>query len=76
MFTYKTRTLLGGSNSSTLFIFNQPVFTQFKGNNVGWFRLFGIGLTYAHNSITPIFSERIGKKKKIHIGGYRFGFLK
>lgn len=44
--------------------------------NGGWFRIFGIGITWTHNSIAPMFSERIGKRKKIRIGNYRYGYLK
>lgn len=67
----------GGSDQKGYYLFGIKILIIFKSHNkCGWFRLFGKGLTWTHNSIKPIFSERIGKRKKIRIGNYRFGFLK
>lgn len=42
----------------------------------GWFRLFGIGLSWTHNSNPKLFSERIGKRKKLTLSNYRIGYLR
>ena len=76
MIKYKVRKLDGGSTQTTLGLFGVIYWVCLRSKNNGWFRLFGIGMTWTHNSITPMFSERIGKRKKITIGNYRYGYLK
>ena len=70
------RELAGGSKITTLSLFGFIFFSMLSANNTGWFRLFGGGITWTHHTNPPIFSERIGKRKKITIGDYRYGFLK
>lgn len=42
---------------------------------VGWFRLFGIGLRWKHQSLDLIFSERNGYKKYVKIGKWIITYL-
>lgn len=76
MIKYKVRELAGGSTQTTLRLFGVICWSCLRAKNSGWFRIFGIGMTWTHNSITPMFSERIGKRKKITIVNYRYGYLK
>jgi hypothetical protein len=77
MIKYNVRTLAGGSRQVTIRIFGYAIWSSFRiFKEYGWVRLFGVGITWTHNSIKPIFSERIGKRKKITIGNYRYGYLK
>ena len=76
MIQYKVRELPKGSTKTTLSLFGLRCFACLRAEHNGWFRLFGIGMTWTHKSIKPIFSERIGKRKKIQIGNYRYGYLK
>lgn len=76
MIKYKVRELAGGSTQTTLRLFGFICWACLRAKNSGWFRLFGIGITWTQNSITPMFSKRIGKYKKITIGNYRYGYLK
>jgi len=75
MIQYKVRELAGGSTQTTLRLFGVVCWECLRAKKSGWFRVFGIGITWTHNSITPI-SERIGKRKKITIRNYRYGYLK
>lgn len=68
MIQYKSRELPGGSTQTTSHLFGAICWTCLRAENAGWFRIFGIGMTWTHNSIIPMFSERIGKRKKITIG--------
>lgn len=37
--------------------------------DAGWFRIFGVGLGLAdHRQNPPLFSERYGKKRYLHLG--------
>ncbi len=76
MIRYEVRKIAGGSTQTKLSLFGVVLWTCLRGKGFGGFRLFGIGITWTHNSITPMVSERIGKRKKITIGNYRYGFLK
>ena len=42
----------------------------------GWFRIFGVGLSWKHQSVGLLFSERIGKRKYMKIGKWIIKFLK
>ena len=44
-------------------------------NKSGWFRLFGIGITWKHESLGLLFSERNGYKKYLKIGKWVIGYL-
>ncbi len=70
------RELAGGSKQTTLRLFGYVFFSCLRARKSGWFRLFGIGATWTHNSIKPCFSERIGKRKVLKLGNYRFRYLK
>ncbi len=72
---YKIRRLEGGSIQTSFTIFGINVWSCLRAKNLGWFRFFGYGFTWKHKSIPPIFSERIGKRKKIKIGNYKYGLL-
>lgn len=76
MIKYKVRELASGSTQATLRLFGVICLACLRAKKSGWFRLFGVGMTCTHNSIEPMFSERIGKRKKITIGNYRYGYLK
>lgn len=76
MIQFNVRELAEGSTQTTLRLFNVICWACLRTKNNGWFRLFGVGISWTHNSITPMFSERIGKRKKLTIGNYRYGYLK
>ena len=76
MIKYRVRELVEGSTLTTLSLSSFICWSFLKQKNKGWFRLFGIGITWTHNSITPMFSDRIGKRKKITLRNYRYGYLK
>jgi hypothetical protein len=76
MIRYKVRELDGGGTQVTLSLFGFVCWSCLMSDRCGWFRLFGIGITWTHNSIKPLFSERIGRRKKITIRNYRYGYLK
>ena len=76
MIQYKVRKLLGGSKQTTLLLFGKTFWVCLRAKNSGWFRICGVGITWVDKNIAPTFSERIGKRKKITIGNYRFGYLK
>jgi hypothetical protein len=44
-------------------------------NKSGWVRFFGVGFSWTHKSNPKLFSERVGKRKKLNIFCYRFGFF-
>lgn len=49
-------------------IFNRYLWYSYHSDNCGWFRLFGLGLTWKNlNKIELLFSERNG-----YIKGYKF----
>ena len=57
-------------NSFTLFGFS-------LGKNRGWFRVFGVGLSFKNTNVHPLlFSERNGYRKGLQLGAYRFSILK
>jgi len=76
MIKYKVRELAGRSTETTLRLFGVICWVCLRAKNSGWFRCFGIGITWVHINIAPTFGERIGKRKKITIGNYRYGYLK
>ena len=76
MFKQNVEELPNGSKQTTFRMFGFPIYCSLTKGGSGWFRIFGIGLTWKHDTIQPMFSERIGKRKKIKIGEYRYGFLK
>lgn len=43
--------------------------------NAGWFRLFGRGLEWKHESLGLRFSERNGNKKYLKVGNWVIGYL-
>ena len=43
--------------------------------NAGWFRLFGRGLKWKHESLGLLFSERNGYTKYLKIGKWVIGYL-
>lgn len=48
-----------------------------RSKGIWWFRLFKRwGLQGKHKSIPPLFSEREGYNKYLHIGNWRFRILK
>lgn len=52
-------------------IFEYPLFCYYYNDDFGWFRLFGIGLTWKDFSKHGlIFSERYGYTKYLKIGKY------
>jgi len=75
MIQYKIIELDKGSTQTSLSLFGFILWACLRTNDSGWFRIFGIGITWTHNSIPPMFSERIGKRKKIKVGNYRYGYL-
>lgn len=75
MIQFKVRELAGGSKQTIFRLFGICLWSCLVGKYCGWFRFFGVGLTWTHNSIPPMFSERIGKRKKITVGNYRYGII-
>ena len=63
--------LAGGGRKTTLRLFGVRCWVCLRAENCGWFRLFGIGATWAHRDIRPVF----GGRKKVTIGSYRYGYL-
>jgi len=76
MIKYKVRELASGSTKTTLRLFGTICWACLRAKNSGWFRLFGVGITWVDSSVKPMFSERIGERKKITIRNYRYGYLK
>ena len=76
MIKYKVRELAKGSRQTTLRLFGVIFWTYLRAKNSGWFRVFGIGITWTHNRVNPMFSDIVDKRKKITIGNYRYGYLK
>ena len=60
----------------TIKIFRYNIFSFFKYSNGFWFRIFGVGLSVSHKNERKLFSERMGLRKKITIGNYKYEFLK
>ena len=56
-----------------LFCYN--IWTSVHGSKWGWFRIFGYGLKWKHESRGLLFSERNGYKKYIKIGKWYIGYL-
>jgi len=54
MIQYRVRELAGGSTQTTLRLFGVVCWACLRAKNNGWFRLFGIGMTWAHNSMTLV----------------------
>jgi hypothetical protein len=73
---YKTTIIPGIGKERALYLFGKCVFLLQLSVKKGHFRLFGLGIKWVHKSFEVNFSERIGKKKSLTIGNYRFGFLK
>jgi hypothetical protein len=76
MLKRKTKILDGDSVQTCAYLFGIRIFSMLIFDHGGWFRLFGKGLTWCDNTIKPMFSERVGKTKKITVGKYRYGYLK
>lgn len=58
-------------------LFGIDVFCCYYSNKLGWFRIFGKGLSWKEISKHPLlFSERYGYKKTLKIGNWVFGLLK
>jgi len=51
--------------------------THLCSGRTGWFRIMGFGLIWKHDSSKPLFSERYGYKRYLHLPGlpYRIGYL-
>lgn len=73
---YKVTDLEGLGKQRVLYLFGKQIFALSTTKKGGWVRLFGIGFSWIHKRYYVTFSERIGKRKKMIIGNYRFGFLK
>jgi len=57
----------------TLIVFFFMSVIHFK--DTGWFRLFGRGLKWKHESLGLLFSERNGYTKYLKIGKWIIGYL-
>ena len=79
--SYKTHLsklkLIKNTTQYSLRILGCYVFCLFmsKDSRMYWFRLFGYGLTWKHIDNEMSFGERIGLRKFLKIGKYKFGFL-
>jgi len=57
-------------------LFQTPVLCGVFDKELGWFRVFGIGVSWKDvNQHGLMFSERYGHRKHIRIGSYVFRFL-
>lgn len=54
-----------------------PPLCGIRTKGLWWFRIFGYGFHFRdHNLYSPLFSERYGYKKRLHIGSWCFGLLR
>lgn len=53
-----------------------PSFFAYIESRCGWFRVFGFGLHWKDNRFhPPLFSERNGLAKRLHVGPWSIGVL-
>ena len=53
------------------------IFSGHRTSGSWWFRIFGYGIHFHdHRIVDPLFSERIGARKRLHIGSFCFGLLR
>ena len=56
-------------------IFSKSVFISAHSKKQGWFRIFGIGMTWKHQSVGLLFSERCGNTRYLKIGNWILKYL-
>ena len=64
-----------GEKHIVAYILKVPVWMSVRSKTYGWFRLFGRGIKWKHESEGLIFSEREGYRKYLKIGKWIFGYL-
>lgn len=74
--SYKKKKIIGAKERS-FYIFSFCIFACYLSKyNIGWFRVFGIGLKWSHEKWGLSFSRRNGHIKYARIGKYVFSYLR